>query len=80
MTSKPYRFAFLAALLATPVSGEEPDGHAGLAPLFADHSVLDVTIEAPLTTLMEVRPDEDYASSVQPGTSALPPVTDQRPV
>jgi hypothetical protein len=30
------------------------------APLFAEESVLDVTIEAPLTTLMEDRPEEAY--------------------
>ena len=55
-----YRLAFVATLLAAPAYGEEPDGYAGIAPLFADPSVLDVTIEAPLTTLMEVRPDEAY--------------------
>jgi hypothetical protein len=29
-------------------------------PLFADHAVLKVTIDAPFTTLMDVRPDEAY--------------------
>lgn len=38
----------------------DTNGHEGLAPLFADHAVLDVVIRAPLTTLMDVRPDEDY--------------------
>lgn len=32
----------------------------GHTPLFAEDSLLRVTIEAPLTTLMEDRPDEDY--------------------
>jgi hypothetical protein len=40
------------------------DGHAGRAPLFADDSVLEVRIEAPLTTLMDVRPDEAYLDGV----------------
>ena len=30
------------------------------APLFASHELLEVTIEAPLTTLMRERPDEEY--------------------
>ena len=33
---------------------------AGQKPLFADDTTLDVTIEAPLTTLMAERPDKDY--------------------
>ena len=33
---------------------------AAQKPLFADHVILDVTIEAPLTTLMAERPDEEY--------------------
>ncbi len=41
---------------------------AGLAlaspqPLFADHSILNITIEAPLTTLMTERPDKDYLAA-----------------
>jgi hypothetical protein len=37
-----------------------PGGDAGFAPLFASHAPLEVTIEAPLTTLMEERPDDEY--------------------
>ena len=32
-------------------------------PLFADHTILNVTIEAPLTTLMAERPDKDYLTA-----------------
>jgi len=38
----------------------EADPYPGLAPLFADDSVLEVTIDAPLTALMDVRPDKAY--------------------
>ena len=51
--------AALAFALST-ASAEEPDGRAALAPLFADDSVLAVTIEAPIETLMDVRPDKAY--------------------
>ena len=33
---------------------------AGPKPLFTEHTILDVTVEAPLTTLMAERPDEEY--------------------
>ena len=39
---------------------DNPVGDSGLAPLFADHAPLAVTIEAPLKTLMDERPDKDY--------------------
>jgi hypothetical protein len=39
---------------------DNPDSHPGLAPLFANHAPLDVTIEAPLTTLMDERPEKEY--------------------
>lgn len=32
----------------------------GTTPLFADQDILDITIEAPLTTLMRERPEEEY--------------------
>ncbi len=32
-------------------------------PLFADHTILNVTIEAPLTTLMAERPDKEYLTA-----------------
>jgi hypothetical protein len=52
----------VAALVLTLSSAgaEEPNGRAGLAPLFADDSVLAVTIEAPIEALMDVRPDKAY--------------------
>jgi len=45
---------FCVLLIAAPSSAQE------LAPLFADRAPLEVTIEAPLTTLMTERPDEEY--------------------
>jgi len=54
----------LAAALFTisPYAAAQHDSEAGqaVAPLFASHSPLLVTIEAPLTTLMEERPREEY--------------------
>ena len=46
------------ALLAPALAQAEP--YPGLAPLFADDAVLEVTIDAPLTALMDVRPDKAY--------------------
>lgn len=49
----------LALLLFVPLLlRAEP--YRGLAPLFAEHSVVEVTIDAPLTALMDVRPDKAY--------------------
>ena len=48
------RAVLLACLLAGPAVAADP------APLFSDHTVLDVRIEAPIKVLMEVRPDESY--------------------
>ncbi len=44
------------------VNAEEanPAADSSLAPLFAEHTPLEVTIEAPLTTLIKERPDKDY--------------------
>ena len=39
---------------------DNPDGDSGIAPLFASHAPLEVTIEAPLTTLMDERPEDEY--------------------
>jgi hypothetical protein len=54
----------LAALLTASLSAEalpdDPEVSQSVAPLFASHSVLQVTIEAPLTTLMRKRPLEEY--------------------
>ena len=38
----------------------DPEVRQAIAPLFASHLPLQVTIEAPLTTLMRDRPDEEY--------------------
>ncbi len=49
------------ALCVVPVCWADiRDGYVGRAPLFADDAVLRVRIEAPLTTLMDVRPEQDY--------------------
>lgn len=42
--------------------GNDSDGSLRIAPLFATATPLDVTIEAPLTTLMRDRPEEEYLS------------------
>jgi len=52
-----------AALFISPTAAaqqDEPAVSGALAPLFADHSPLRMTIEAPLTTLMEDRPELMY--------------------
>jgi len=53
-------FAVLVALTSSMACGYEFDGYAGITPLFVDDTVLDVTIEAPIKTLMDVRPDLAY--------------------
>jgi hypothetical protein len=56
--------AILAVLLTIAPTSEaqrnDPGVSQAVAPLFASHSLLQVTIEAPLTTLMRDRPDEEY--------------------
>lgn len=52
--------AVLTTLVVPICWANTHDVFAGRAPLFADDSVLEVRIEAPLTTLMDVRPDEAY--------------------
>jgi hypothetical protein len=53
--------AALSSVSATTIAEEnDPDGNTRVARLFADDSLLAVTIEAPLTTLMKDRPDEQY--------------------
>lgn len=47
----------LFLLLNRPVLAQS---EASVAPLFASHDVLSVRIEAPMTTLLKVRPDEEY--------------------
>ena len=52
--------ATVALLLSPFAYGSDVEGYAGIAPLFADDSVLEVMIEAPIRTLMKERPDEEY--------------------
>jgi hypothetical protein len=64
-TSQPVLIGVLftaAVLFSAPANPRATDSNnnAGIAPLFASDSLLVVTIEAPLTTLMEDRPDEQY--------------------
>lgn len=49
----PLSLLLVLALSSAPVQGNEPD------PLFRGHETLDVTISAPLTTLVRERPTED---------------------
>ena len=51
---------FLAGSLPANAQENGPASNASIAPLFADDSLLVVTIEAPLTTLMRDRPDKQY--------------------
>ena len=55
LVSARYAAALLIALpIAVAAAGMPP------APLFAAHDILEVTIEAPMAKLMEVRPDKKY--------------------
>jgi len=62
--SKGLTSMLLAALLllspSAVVGQDDAEVSQSAAPLFATHSMLDVTIEAPLTTLMRERPQEEY--------------------
>ena len=63
MFAKAMLYSMAAALFTiAPYAAAQDDPEAGqaVAPLFASHSPLLVTIEAPLTTLMEDRPREEY--------------------
>jgi hypothetical protein len=51
---------FLASLPAVAQQDEPGVGPRSLAPLFASHAPMSVTIEAPLTTLMADRPEKEY--------------------
>ena len=52
--------AALFNLASTAAAQDDPGAVEPAAPLFASHSPLLVTIEAPLTTLMEERPNKEY--------------------
>ena len=59
----PIATAFAVCLLASlsaRAQQEAPGTGSTFAPLFAGHTPLEVTIEAPLKTLMEERPDDEY--------------------
>jgi hypothetical protein len=51
-----------AMLVSAPANSQdaESDAHPAIAPLFADDALLAVTIQAPLKTLMQDRPTEEY--------------------
>jgi len=56
-------YSVAAVLFTVSPSAEaqdDPEVSQTVAPLFASHSPLSVTIEAPLTTLMEERPKKEY--------------------
>ncbi|MGB5491564.1 MAG: hypothetical protein WBM76_12125 [Woeseiaceae bacterium] len=50
----------LAAFSAAEAQQNEPEIRQAVMPLFATHTPLQVTIEAPLTTLARDRPEEEY--------------------
>lgn len=52
--------AFFFAGLSAAAQEHAPGGETDRAPLFSSDALLVVTIEAPLTTLMKERPDEEY--------------------
>lgn len=62
----PWTGAALAAFLAIPPAGARDAGPP--TPLFADHAVIEVRIEAPLQTLVKERSDEEYLD----GTFSFP--------
>jgi hypothetical protein len=53
-------FLASAAAAAAAAQGNDSDADPGMARLFANDSLLLATIEAPLTTLMKERPNEEY--------------------
>lgn len=56
-----YLFRGLIGLAFIPLAvSAQAAAYPGLAPLFSDDSVLEVTIDGPLTALMDVRPDKAY--------------------
>ncbi len=50
----------LAFAASASAQDEATDLLRGITPLFTGHTLLDVTIEAPLKTLMKERPDKEY--------------------
>jgi hypothetical protein len=52
--------AFILFSPCADAGQDNPDGDSGISPLFASHAPLEVTIEAPLTTLMDERPEDKY--------------------
>lgn len=56
--------ASLAGSAWASTEERETSGNAGVAPLFADDTPLAVTVEAPLKTLMNERPDEKYLNGI----------------
>ncbi len=54
----------LAIAASAGAQDEVADLMQGITPLFSDHALLEVTIEAPFRTLMRERPDEEYLNGV----------------
>ena len=52
--------AFILVLPSAAAQHDDPEVSQAVAPLFASYAPLQVTIEAPLTTLMRDRPEEEY--------------------
>ena len=52
--------AFLSVTALANAQGGDTDTQVGVKRLFADSTPLTITIEAPLTTLMDERPEEEY--------------------
>ena len=62
-----WNFFWVVALgfsLATEAQFDIAENSQAVTPLFASHSLLHVTIEAPLTTLMNDRPEEEYLDGI----------------
>ena len=53
----------LFLVLSAPIAAQSTNDDAGPRPLFANHDVLSVRIEAPLKTLLKERPDVEYLDS-----------------
>lgn len=54
----PGTLVFLA--LSLPANAQTTGGASGNSPLFANHSILEVRIEAPVARLIRERPDDEY--------------------
>ncbi len=61
MNHRPSRYLTgVSTLMFLAISSTTAADNAGEKPLFASHRILEVRIEAPITTLMKKRPNEEY--------------------